>query len=285
MLWCNERQMKLSPAFAGRVILPPHMSELRWQQLPMDTPSTAAFMLDGAFVRGRIPEFTAALGRSLQPLPKRLFLDIRGLKQIDRSGIETVAGLAGLFSDHDTGFLGVIGAPPALKMKLVEGADVEIRFYDSFGQAAQKVMDGMLAALSGQFRALPEKRSITEEMKSCWGGMRDAVRATQVLTLHHAFDKVSSPSFERHFKQEFKETTRNLIIDATALRTVVDEGTEWLRRISEMIRAREGRVFMVSAQPKLRVMLEMLEMDRLFEPALSVAEAEEMITRPAKAGD
>jgi anti-anti-sigma regulatory factor len=257
------------------------MGDLRWQQLPIDTPSTAAFMLDGAFVRDRIPEFTAALGRALQPLPKRLFLDIRGLKQIDRAGIDTVAGLAGLFAESDSGFLGVIGAPPALKMKLIEGADVEIRFYDSFGQAAQKVMDGMLAALSGQFRMLPERRSITEEMKSCWGGIRDSAKGTQVLTLVRAFDKVSAPSFERHFKLEFKETTRNLIIDATGLRTLVDEGTEWLRRIREQLRARDGRVFLVNAQPKVRVMLEMLEMDRLFEPALSVAEAEAAIASPA----
>lgn len=250
-------------------------AELTWQQLPMDTPSTAAFMVNGSFVRDRIGAFTVALGRALQPLPKRLFLDIRGLKQIDRTGIETMAGLAGLFAESDSGFLGVIGAPVALQMRLTEGADSPIRFFESFGQAAQKVMDGMLAALSGQFRALPEKRSVTEEMKTCWGGIRDsAVGQTQVLTLQRAFDKISAPSFERHFALEFHEGTRNLIIDATNLRTLVDEGTEWMRRMSELIRARDGRLFLVNAQPKVRVMLEMLEMDRLFEQALIVAEAE-----------
>jgi anti-anti-sigma regulatory factor len=251
-------------------------AELSWQQLPMDTPSTAAFMLDGSFTRDRIGAFTVALGRALQPLPKRLFLDIRGLKQIDRAGIDTMAGLAGLFAENDSGFLGIIGAPASLRAKLGEGGhEHSFRFFDSFGQAAQKVMDGMLAALSGQFRALPEKRSITEEMKTCWGGIRDgAAPGTQVLSLQRSFDKVSAPSFERHFQLEFRESTRNLIIDATSLRTIVDEGTEWLRRIREITRARDGRLFLVNAQPKVRVMLEMLEMDRLFEPALSVAEAE-----------
>ena len=68
-------------------------AELSWQQLPIDTPSTAAFMLNGSFTGERIGEFTVNIGRSLQPLPKRLFLDIRGLKQIDRAGIDTMAGM------------------------------------------------------------------------------------------------------------------------------------------------------------------------------------------------
>ena len=114
--------------------------ELSWQQLPIDTPSTAAFTLDGSFTKACIGDFTVNLGRSLQPLPKRLFLDIRGLKQIDRAGIDTMAGLAGLFSENDSGFLAIIGAPQALRSKLTEGApDNSFRFYDSFGQAAQKV--------------------------------------------------------------------------------------------------------------------------------------------------
>lgn len=251
-------------------------AELSWQQLPIDTPSTAAFMLDGAFTKDRIGDFTVSLGRSLQPLPKRLFLDIRGLKQIDRAGIDTMAGLAGLFSEHESGFLAIIGAPPALRARLGEGAPGSgFRFYDSFGQAAQKVMDGMLAALSGQFRILPEKPSITEEMRTCWGGMRaSGVAHTQVLSLKRAFDKISAPHFERHWSAEFAPDTRNLILDVTELRTLVDEGTEWLRRISETIRGRDGRLILVNPQPKVRVMLEMLEMDRFFETALSVEEAE-----------
>ncbi|MCB9896345.1 MAG: STAS domain-containing protein [Planctomycetes bacterium] len=255
------------------------MPELDWQQLPMDTPSTAAFMLNGSFTGERISAFTVELGRSLQPLPKRLFLDIRGLKQIDRAGIETMAGLAGLFAENESGFLAIIGAPEALRTKLVQGAqESSFRFYDSFGQAAQKVMDGMLAMLSGQFRALPEKPSLTEEMRSCWAGMHDAgVPSTQVLTLKRAFDKLSSPSFERHWKEEFREETRNLILDVSELRTLVDEGTEWLRRISDTIRGRDGKFVLVNPQPKVRVMLEMLEMDKLFVPALSVSEAERAI--------
>ncbi|MCB9933148.1 MAG: STAS domain-containing protein [Planctomycetes bacterium] len=251
-------------------------AELSWQQLPIDTPSTAAFMLNGAFTGERIGEFTVNLGRSLQPLPKRLFLDIRGLKQIDRAGIDTMAGLAGLFSEHESGFLAIIGAPPALRVKLGEGAPGSgFRFYDSFGQAAQKVMDGMLAALSGQFMVLPAKPSITEEMRTCWGGMRAGTAPhTQVLSLRRAFDKVSAPSFERHWNEEFSADTRNLILDVSELRTLVDEGTEWLRRISNAIRGRDGRLVLVNPQPKVRVMLEMLEMDRLFETALSVEEAE-----------
>lgn len=255
------------------------MAELEWQQLPIDTPSTAAFMLNGGFVRDQIGDFTVNLGRSLQPLPKRLFLDIRGLKQIDRAGIETMSGLAGLFAENESGFLAIIGAPAALRTKLSEGApDNSFRFYDSFGQAAQKVMDGMLAALSGQFRMLPEKPSITEEMRSCWGGMRDsAVDQTQILKLKRAFDKVSAPTFERKWLAEFRETTRNLILDATELRTLVDEGTVWLRRISEAIRGRDGCLVLVNPTPKVRVMLEMLEMGSLYHQALSVAEAEEWI--------
>ena len=252
------------------------MAELTWQQLPIDTPSTAAFMLHGSFTGERISNFTVELGRSLQPLPKRLFLDIRGLKQIDRTGIETMSGLAGLFNEHDSGFLAIIGAPESLRTKLIAGAQQEsFRFYDSFGQAAQKVMDGMLAMLSGQFRALPEKPSMTEEMRSCWAGIRDAgVPSTQVLTLKRAFDKLSSPSFERHWKEEFRQDTRNLILDVTELRTLVDEGTEWLRKISDTIQGRDGRLVLLNAQPKVRVMLEMLEMDKYFETALSVEEAE-----------
>ncbi|MCA8918467.1 MAG: STAS domain-containing protein [Planctomycetes bacterium] len=250
--------------------------ELSWQQLPIDTPSTAAFTLDGSFTKACIGDFTVNLGRSLQPLPKRLFLDIRGLKQIDRAGIDTMAGLAGLFSENDSGFLAIIGAPQALRSKLTEGApDNSFRFYDSFGQAAQKVMDGMLAALSGQFRMLPAKPSITEEMRSCWGGMTDSgVADTQVLKLKRSFDKVSAPTFERKWNAEFRQTTRNLILDATELRTLVDEGTVWIRRISETIRGRDGVFFLVNPPPKVRVMLEMLEMGKLFETALSVEEAE-----------
>jgi anti-anti-sigma regulatory factor len=254
-------------------------AELSWQQLPIDTPSTAAFMLNGAFTGERIGEFTVNIGRSLQPLPKRLFLDIRGLKQIDRAGIDTMAGLAGLFSENESGFLAIIGAPEALRTKLADGAPEDsFRFYDSFGQAAQKVMDGMLAALSGQFRMLPEKPSITEEMRSCWGGMRDAEAPdTQVLSLKRAFDKVSAPAFERKWGEEFRDGTRNLILDVSELRTLVDEGTVWLRRISDTIRGRDGMLVLVNPQPKVRVMLEMLEMGSLYRQALSVNEAEGMI--------
>jgi anti-anti-sigma regulatory factor len=251
-------------------------SELTWQQLPIDTPSTAAFMLNGSFTGERISHFTVELGRALQPLPKRLFLDIRGLTRIDRAGIDTMGGLAGLFAEADSGFLAIIGAPPALMLRLSEGApENSFRFFDSFGQAAQKVMDGMLAALSGQFRVLPEKRTVTEELKTCWGGMRAAdVPETQILTLVRSLDKISAPSLERHFKAEFRDTTRNLIIDATGLRTLVDEGTLWMRRLSETIRGRDGRLLLVNVQPKVRVMLEMQELDRLFEQRLSVPEAE-----------
>ena len=251
-------------------------AELQWQQLPIDTPSTAAFMLNGAFVGDKIGEFTVDIGRNLQPLPKRLFLDIRGLKQIDRTGIDTMAGLAGLFGEEESGFLAIIGAPEPLRQKLSDGApENSFRFYDSFGQAAQKVMDGMLAMLSGQFRVLPEKPSITEEMRSCWGGMHDSeVPSTQVLKLRRSFDKVSAPAFERRWNEEFGKETRNLILDATELRTIVDEGTNWLRKMSEIVRQRDGKLMLVNPQPKVRVMLEMLEMGKLFENALSVEEAE-----------
>jgi anti-anti-sigma regulatory factor len=255
--------------------------DLEWQQLPIDTPSTAAFMLNGAFSGDNIGAFTVALGRSLSPLPKRLFLDIRGLKQIDRAGIDTMAGLAGLFAEHESGFLAIIGAPGALRAKLADGAPEDsFRFYDSFGQAAQKVMDGMLAALSGQFRVLPERPSITEEMRSCWAGIRDAdVPRTQVLRLKGSFGKVSAPSFERHWQAEFGPDTRNLILDLTELRTLVDEGSVWLRRISDTIRGRDGALVLVNPQPKVRVMLEMLEMGSLYRQALSIHEAEAMIER------
>ena len=252
---------------------------LEWQQLPIDTPSTAAFMLNGAFTGDHIGEFTVNIGRNLQPLPKRLFLDIRGLKQIDRAGIDTMAGLAGLFAENESGFLAIIGAPEALRTRLAEGApENSFRFYDSFGQAAQKVMDGMLAMLSGQFRVLPEKPSITEEMRTCWGGIRDSeVPATQVLKLRRSFDKVSAPSFERHWNEELGPDTRNLILDVTELRTMVDEGTTWLRRMSDTLRQRDGRLVLVNPQPKVRVMLEILEMGSLFEIALSVEEAESQL--------
>lgn len=253
--------------------------ELDWQQLPIDTPSTAAFMLNGAFTGDRISEFTIDIGRNLQPLPKRLFLDIRGLKQIDRAGIDTMAGLAGLFSENEAGFLAIIGAPETLRKKLADGApENSFRFYDSFGQAAQKVMDGMLAMLSGQFRALPEKPSITEEMRSCWGGIRASeVPATQVLKLRRSFDKISAPAFERHWNEEFGKDTRNLILDVRELRTIVDEGTNWLRKMSDAVRQRDGRLVLVNPQPKVRVMLEMLEMGSLYDQALSVGEAESII--------
>lgn len=254
------------------------MGELNWQQLPIDTPSTAAFMLNGALTREHVSEFTVNLGRSLQPLPKRLFLDIRGLKQIDRAGIDTMGGLGGLFAENDGGFLAVIGAPEALKTKLVEGApEGSFRFFASFGHAAREVMDSMLGALSGQFRMLPAKPSITDAMRACWAGITPVENATQVLTLKRSFDKVSSPSFGRHWNAEFSPDARNLIIDVSELRTLVDEGTEWFRRIVETIHARDGRVFLISPQPKVRVMLEMLEMSRLFEEAVSITEAREAL--------
>ncbi|MBZ0137290.1 MAG: STAS domain-containing protein [Planctomycetes bacterium] len=254
--------------------------ELEWRQLPIDTPSTAAFMLEGVFVGEQISDFTVDIGRTLQPLPKRLFLDIRRLRKIDRVGIDTMAGLAGLFAENESGFLAIVGAPEALRARLIQGApENSFRFYDSFGQAAQKVMDGMLAALSGQFRVLPEKPGVTDEMRTCWAGIRAAsVPRTQVLVLKRSFNKVSAHSFERHWNEEFSADTRNLILDVSELRTLVDEGTVWLRRISDTMRARDGLLVLVNPQPKVRVMLDMLEMGGLYRQALSVNEAEALIS-------
>ena len=220
------------------------------------------------------------MGRTSETLSRTVTADpMLGLSDMQLAFIENIlAGMTQTLAARTAGY----NNPGVEGHRLMNSVSVKnaLRYLHREHEKAsrmtrKKVMDGMLAALSGQFRMLPAKPSITEEMRSCWGGMTDSgVADTQVLKLKRSFDKVSAPTFERKWNAEFRQTTRNLILDATELRTLVDEGTVWIRRISETIRGRDGVFFLVNPPPKVRVMLEMLEMGKLFETALSVEEAE-----------
>ncbi|MBX3460553.1 MAG: STAS domain-containing protein [Planctomycetes bacterium] len=247
---------------------------LSCKELKIEAPGARAFRLGGALTGKHTPALLAQLRTALDPRPQRLFLDVKPLTQIDRAGMDTLVGLAGVFDDAE-GYLGLVGAPRALQEKLAEQAP--LRFYDTFAQAAVRVLDDMLMRLSGQFRALPEKPETTEAMKAVWSSIRDGAAGVQVLTLAGNFDKVSAPHFDKHWSGEFKESTRFLVIDVGELRTLVDEGIERFRRMVEAVRARDGRVVLCNARPKIRVMLDMLDMAQLFEFAVSVADAEKSL--------
>lgn len=240
-------------------------------ELKIEAPGARAFRLSGMLIGAHIPTLIAQLREVLNPRPTRLFIDVKPLKQIDRAGMDTLIGLAGVFDDAD-GYLALVGAPKALQEKLA--AQAPFKFFDTFAQGAVRVLDDMLLRLSGQYRALPEKPETTEAMRAVWSGIRDGAQGVQVLTLAGNFDKVSAPHFDKHWGSEFKDSTRYLVIDIGELRTLVDEGIERFRRMSEALRARDGRVALCNARPKIQVMLDMLDMGQLFEFHVGLAEAE-----------
>src|SRR5690606_9555056 len=125
--------------------------------------------------------------------------------------------------------------------------------FNTFAQGAVKVLDDLMQQLSGQHRAVPPRPETTEARKAVWSSITDGAPGEQVLTLSGNFDRVSAPHFDRHWKAEFKPTTRNLVVDLSGLRTLVDEGTERLRLMHEVIHARGGRIALCGARPKIRV--------------------------------
>lgn len=244
---------------------------LSCKELKIEAPGARAFRLSGTLTAQHIPALIAQLREVLNPRPSRLFFDVKLLKQIDRAGLDTLIGLAGVFDDA-AGYLALVGAPLPLREKL--SAQAPFKFFDTFAQGAVRVLDDMLQRLSGQFRALPEKPKTTEAMRAVWSGIRDGAKGVQVLTLAGNFDKVSAPHFDKHWGSEFKESTRYLVIDIGELRALVDEGIDRFRRMSEALRARDGRVALCNARPKIQVMLDMLDMAQLFEFHVGLPEAE-----------
>lgn len=110
---------------------------LHWRELRCEAPSTRAFRLEGALVAVSVATLTAELGRLLQPKPRRLLLDVQGLARIDRTGLETLAGMAGFFAEDEGGHIAFIAAAPLLREKLEPLAEPgSVRFYASFSQAA-----------------------------------------------------------------------------------------------------------------------------------------------------
>jgi hypothetical protein len=70
-------------------------------------------------------------------------------------------------------------------------------------------------------------------------------------------------------------------VNLAELRTLVDEGTERFKLMYDVINGRSGRIALCGARPKIRVMLDMLDMGKLYEFFVSVGEAQERFTRPA----
>ena len=239
--------------------------QLIWRELKCEAPSTRAFRLEGALLAANVANLSTELGRLLNPKPKRLLLDVQKLARIDRAGIDTLAGMAGFFAEAEGGHIAFVAAAPLLREKLEPLAEPgSVKFFASFSQAAVRVLDHVFAKLSGQFAAAPRPPS-TEIARAIWKDMRDGQQAgVQVLTRSGTFDKVSAPQFDRHWAAEFKPATRHLVLDMADVRSVVDEGIERLRRMADATRARDGTVSIVGARPKLKVMLDMLDMAQLF---------------------
>jgi anti-anti-sigma factor len=249
-------------------------ADLTCTELDTEAPNARAFRLAGSLTSGNTQPFIEGLRESLQPQPKRVFFDIRELERIDRAGMDLLIGLAGYMDDGDGGFLAVIGASDELRERL--HGEAPFRFFRSFGQAAAEVLDSVLARLSGQFRALPEApddEQTTEYTRTVWREIRPAGPGVQVLSLAGSFDKHSAPHFERHWKSELADDTRHLVLEVGELRSVIDEGKDWLQRMAETLRERGGRVTICNARPKVRVMMDMLDMARMFEFSVSVKEA------------
>jgi anti-anti-sigma regulatory factor len=249
-------------------------------ELKIQAPSARAFRVSGELVAEHTPALIANLRSALNPRPKRLLIDIKPLTRIDRVGLDTLVGLAGVFDDAD-GYLALVGAPVPLQQKL--GAEAPFRFFGTFAQGAVKVLDDLMQHLSGQHKAVPEKPETTEARKAVWSSIKDGAPGEQILTLSGNFDRISVSHFDRHWKAEFKPTTRNLIVELSELRTLVDEGTERFKLMYDVIRERGGRIALCGARPKIRVMLDMLDMGKLYEFLVSVGEAQERFARPASA--
>lgn len=248
---------------------------LKWRELACEAPSTRAFRLEGALVAANVATLTGELGRLLQPKPKRLLFDVQQLARIDRTGLDTLAGMAGFFAEDEGGHIAFIAAAPLLREKLEPMAEPgSVRFYANFSQAAVRVLDHVFAKLSGQFKAAPRPPS-TEIARAIWKDMRaGSAPGVQVLTLSGTFDKVSVPQFDRHWQAEFKPETRHIVLDLADVRSVVDEGIDRLRMMAEATRARDGTVSIINARPKLKVMLDMLDMAQLFRFHNTVEDAE-----------
>lgn len=259
-------------------------NNLAFQELRVQAPGARAFRLEGALVTATIPSFVREFGRLLNPRPRRVFLDVKGLSRIDRHGLDTLAGLAGFFGDQQGGYMALVGAPRLLQEKLADPAsDGHLKFFANFGQGAVKVMDTVLVSLS-QKQAPAAPVQTTETARAVWAGMRAArVPQAQVLTLQGNFDKVSAPHFEKHWKAEFGPETRHLILDLDALRSVVDDGIEWMHKLVAAVRARDGRVLVANARPKIKVLFDMLDMSGLFEFVNTVDEAERALGAPPQA--
>ena len=257
-------------------------NNLAFQELRVQAPGARAFRLEGALVTATIPAFVREFGRALNPRPRRVFLDVKALSRIDRHGLDTLAGLAGFFGDLDGGYLALVGAPRLLQEKLAEPAsDGHLKFFANFGQGAVKVMDTVLVSLS-QKQAASKAAPVqtTETARAVWAGIRDAkVPQAQVLTLQGNFDKVSAPHFEKHWNAEFGPQTRYLILDLEGLRSVVDDGIEWMHKMVAAVRARDGRVLVANARPKIKVLFDMLDMSAQFELVNTVDEAEQSLGR------
>lgn len=247
---------------------------LHWRELKCEAPNTRAFRLEGALLAANVSTLTGELGRLLNPKPKRLLFDVQQLARIDRNGLDTLAGMAGFFAEDEGGHIAFIAAAPLLREKLEPLAEPgSVRFYANFSQAAVRVLDHVFSKLSGQLKAAP-KPITTEVTKSIWKDMRDGAPGVQVLTLSGTFDKVSAPQFDRHWQTEFKPTTRHIVLDLADVRSVVDEGIERLRKMAEATRARDGTVSIINARPKLKVMLDMLDMAQMFRFHNTIQDAE-----------
>ncbi|MHC4839820.1 MAG: STAS domain-containing protein [Planctomycetota bacterium] len=242
------------------------MADLDCTELKINAPAAKAFRLSGDFIAEQIPKFIAELRKHMNPRPKRLFLDIKRLTKIDKRGMDTLVGLAGFWGDHHDSYLAVVAAPPALQDKL--GAQGPFHFFPNFAAGAVRVLDDMMAAMTGQFTALPPTHRETDKIIKVWQGLEDGpVPGSKIVTLGGSFDKITAPNFEKHFKNEVADDIRYLVVRLEDVKSVVEDGLDQLKTASATMVERGGKMVLVNPQPKVRVMMDMLDVTHLFEIA------------------
>lgn len=240
------------------------MADLDCTELNINAPGAKAFRLRGDFIAECIPGFIAELRKHMSPRPKRLFLDIKGLTKIDKRGMDTLVGLAGFWGDKNDCYLAVVAAPQVLQDKL--GAQGPFRFFQNFAAGAVKVMDEMMDAMTGMFTALPDTHRETDKIIKVWQGLEDgSVAGSKVIKLAGSFDKITAPNFEKHFKDEITDNVRFIVVRIEDVKSMVEDGLEQLKRASELMKSRGGKMVLVNPQPKVRIMMDMLDVARLFE--------------------
>lgn len=240
------------------------MTDLVCDELKINAPGAKAFRLSGDFVAEKIPGFIAKLRKHMNPRPKRLFLDVKRLIKIDKRGMDTLVGLAGFWGDGADNYLAVVAAPQALQDKL--GAQGPFRFFPNFAAGAVKVLDDLMMEMTGMFAALPDTHGDTDKLIKVWQGLEDGpMPDCKVIKLAGSFDKITALNFEKHFKDEVGADVRFIVVRIDDVKSIVETGLEQLKNVRELMISRGGKIVLVNPQPKVRIMMDMLDVAQLFE--------------------